>query len=281
MLTYEQLETRLADWAQTQPAVRSVIVIGSRARGDADRWSDLDVMIFLTDRERYAADPVWLHSFGDVWLTFRELMGEGDPEWFALYDGGIKLDASLIDVRPDDDALDLESLLARHRYKGVFARGVRVLYDRNAPPRLIAPQPVASPAPPTAEAFEANVSELLLEALTTAKFIGRGDFWRAQRWLAEFVRSRLLSLIEWHAYGRDIWYRGRFMERWADPRVLAALPQTFATFDRASLGRALLATLDLALWLGEEVAARFGFTYPSATHGKIRQLVTEITEEST
>ncbi len=54
-MTYEQLEARLAAWAQTQPAIRAVIVCGSRARGDADRWSDLDAIIFTSERERYAA----------------------------------------------------------------------------------------------------------------------------------------------------------------------------------------------------------------------------------
>jgi aminoglycoside 6-adenylyltransferase len=275
-VTYEELEARLAAWAQAQPDVRAVISIGSRARGDADAWSDLDVMIFSTDRDRRAADPAWLHTFGEVWLTFCELMGDGDPEWFALYDGGIKFDASLMDVPPEDAALDLETLLAKHRYKNVFARGVYVLYDRLSPPRRLASTPVTLPDPPTAQQFDATVSELLLETVTAAKFVARGDYWRAQRWLGEFVRARLLALTEWHAYGRDTWYRGRFMERWADPRILAAVPQTFALYQRESLGAALVATLDLARWVGEETATRFGFTYPLAAHDRVAALVAQI-----
>lgn len=275
-MTYDQLEARLAAWAQAQPDIRAVISIGSRARGDADAWSDLDVMIFSTARDRYAADPAWLYGFGDVWLTFSEPMGEGDTEWFALYDGGIKFDASLMDVPPEDDTLGLEALLAKHRYQNVFARGVYVLYDRLAPPRRLAPKPVTLPAAPTAHQFDSTVSELLLESVTTAKFIARGDFWRAQRWLGEFVRARLLTLVEWQAYGRDTWYRGRFLERWADPRALAALPRTFALYDRDSLGAALLAALDLARDAGGDVAGHFGFAYPSDAHAKVAALAAHI-----
>ncbi len=278
MLTYEQLESRLAQWAQTQPAIRAVIACGSRARGDADRWSDLDVMIFTTDRARCAADPSWLRTFGDVWLTFTEPTAPGDPEWYAVYAGGLKLDATLLDVK--DAALDLESLLAFYPYQGVFGRGLNVLYDRAGVPRRIPPRQFAPPAPPTAEAFDVVVSEFLLEALTSAKFIRRGDFWRAQRWLTEFLRRCLLRMIEWHAYGRDTWYSGRFIEDWADPRVRAALPATFALYERASLSAALSAMLALMRLTGEDVAARFGFVYPAQAHEQIRNLVEQIVVET-
>jgi predicted nucleotidyltransferase len=45
---YEKLLTRLVKWAQTEDNIRTVIVVGSRARVDdhpADEWSDMDVGI--------------------------------------------------------------------------------------------------------------------------------------------------------------------------------------------------------------------------------------------
>ncbi len=51
-------------------------------------------------------------------------------------------------------------------------------------------------------------------------------------------------MTRWHAQaaGRDTWYGGRFMDEWADPRALAALPQVFPGFERESLQTSLLAT---------------------------------------
>lgn len=276
-MSYEELEARLAAWAQTQPAVRAVIVCGSRARGDADQWSDLDAILFTTDRQRYAADSSWLKSFGDLVLAYLEPTDPGDAEWYALYDGGLKLDAVLLQV--EDASLDLEALLTLYPYQGVFARGIHVLFDRRGAPRRIPPKPIPLPAPPTAAEFESVVHGFLLAAATTAKFVARGDYWRAQHWFAADLRPHLLKLIQWHAHGRDTWYSGRFIDQWADERIVAALPQAFALYERESLSQALRSLLDLFRTRGDETAARFGFTYPAATHAKVAALVEAILAE--
>lgn len=278
MLTYEQLETRLAQWAATEASVRAVIAVGSRARGDADRWSDLDVLLLTSARERFTASPAWLGMFGDLWLTYLEATDLGDAEWYAVYAGGLKLDITLLDVRAE--ALDLEALLALYPYQGAFGRGTRVLYDRHGAPRQLPPKAPRLVVPPSAAEFDHAVSGLLLAALTTAKFVARGDYYRAQHWFARDLHVHLLTLTEWQAQGRDTWYSGRFMTQWADPRVLAALPATFPLLERASLSRALGAILDLARWLGEDVAARCGCAYPAPTHARIAAQVAQILAET-
>src|SRR3954471_12695422 len=101
-MTYDELENRIAEWAATQPSIRALVVIGSRARGTADGWSDLDMVLFSTELDRYAADSDWLKPFGDLWLVYREMTSEGDPEWYALYDEvGLKLDLLLQQVDAD------------------------------------------------------------------------------------------------------------------------------------------------------------------------------------
>src|SRR5450432_3263051 len=88
----------------------------------SDRGPDLDLVLFTTERDKYASDPTWLYLFGDLWLVYLETTGSGDPEWFALYDeAGLKLDLLLQQVEPNTP--DLENLLAQHPFKGVFSRG--------------------------------------------------------------------------------------------------------------------------------------------------------------
>lgn len=272
-MTYEQLEADIAAWAAAQSDIRAVIAVGSRARGDADRWSDLDLLLFTHDRARYST-PEWLNLFGDVLLTYLDEAAPGDPEWFVIYSGGLKLDVVLLHT--DDHSSDLESLMRRDPYQAVFARGVKVLFDRSGSACFLPPQAGAFPAPPSAAAFDKAVSQFLVESVTTAKFIARGDFWRAQWWFAHDLRPILLKLLEWHAHERDTWYNGRFINVWADPRALAALPQTFATCERESLCTALQTMLRLCQLLGEETAARSNFTYPTAAHRKIIDLIDEI-----
>jgi hypothetical protein len=43
-------------------------------------------------------------------------------------------------------------------------------------------------------------------------------------------------MLEWHAHIQkgekyDTWLRGRFVEEWADPRAVAALPATFTHYE--------------------------------------------------
>jgi len=269
-MTYEALQAHLAAWAGTQPAIRAIIVVGSQARGDADQWSDLDLVLLTADRARYLK-PDWLSTLGNVWLTYLDKTGPGDPEWYAIYEDGLKVDVVILPV--SDPALNLELLLSRYPYQAVFARGVRVLFDQQGQPRSLPTQAVSLPVPPSAADFDHLVSGFLVEAVTMAKFALRGDFWRSQHWLADELRPRLLTLMAWHAYGRDVWYNGRFMDSWADPRCLAALPQLFAHYDRASLVNALHTLLDLFLLIGEETAVRFRFTYPTETHHKIARYI--------
>ncbi len=153
--------------------------------------------------------------------------------------------------------------------------------DRRASSRPEPPKP--RPAPTAAE-FANVVSGVRLAAATTAKFIARGDFWRAQHWFANDLHPHLLKLIEWQAQaaspGRDTWFSGRFMTEWADQRAVAALPGVFPQFERKSLMAALLALLDLTGWLGAETASGFGFPYSPDVHDEIAALVKTILANS-
>jgi aminoglycoside 6-adenylyltransferase len=279
-VSYEELEARLAAWASAQSDIRAVVVTGSRARGDADAWSDLDAVILATasGREHLLSDAGWLGSFGEVWAAYLEASGGRDPTWFVVYAGGLKLDAMLLAVRDEDAALELETLLALYPYDDAFGRNVRVLYDAKDAPRLIPAKPRPAAAPPSAAAFEQTVSGFLMAAVATAKFIARGDYWRAQSWIAADLRPHLLAMARLHAivsgegHG-DLWYGGRFMEQWADERFLAALPQMFPRLERDSLQASLRSMLDVMRTLGTETAARFGLRYPAETHDQIAAII--------
>jgi aminoglycoside 6-adenylyltransferase len=74
-------------------------------------------------------------------------------------------------------------------------------------------------------------------------------------------------MIEWHAraaHGWDYgtWHDGRFLERWAEPRVLKGLPAVFAHYDEDDIRRGLLATMDLFRWLAQETAEQLRYPFP-------------------
>ena len=72
-MSHDELEARIAAWAESHPDVRAILVVGSRARRDspADEWSDLDLMVFATHYEEYLANDSWLDDIGPTWLCLR------------------------------------------------------------------------------------------------------------------------------------------------------------------------------------------------------------------
>jgi aminoglycoside 6-adenylyltransferase len=264
---YQQLELRLVDWAQTQSAIKAIIVVGSRARSvhSADEWSDLDLVIFANDATPYLSDPAWLNTFGIVIAADSQSFGKHDREWIALYADGSKLDAAFLSIDLVA-APTLQHMLDAFPYPTVLHRGVRVLVDKTGTStELRLPQVNSAPLPDQTE-FEALIKRMLLGAIKTAKFIRRADLWRAKQLCDGELKQHVLTLLEWHAAAqpdqRDIWYEGRFLAEWADREALVELPATFATYQKADLTRALFATLDLFRRLARDIARRLDYAYP-------------------
>jgi aminoglycoside 6-adenylyltransferase len=93
------------------------------------------------------------------------------------------------------------------------------------------------------------------------------------------MKGRLVTLVGWHARtldpAADTWHGGRFLERWADPGVLAALEKAYAHYDLRDVARALWETVDLWQGLEEETARRLGLEL-DLDHADLRRRVAEV-----
>lgn len=267
---YDELTERFVEWARTRPDVRAAIVVGSRARNDrsADEWSDLDIVMFVTDPEPYLTSADWLKTMGDVQITFVEPTAGVERERRALFDGGLDVDFAVI------PCTKLE-LMIEHgippRVAEVVRRGMRVLLDRDGLVAGLAPsdtEPTAQVSPGPQEFLEA-VNDFWYHAVLTAKKLKRGELWYAKACADSYMKRLLLKMIEWHARAInvkqcDIWHDGRFMEQWADPRVMEGLRGAFAHYDWEDTRCALLVTMQLFRWLAKETAECLAYPYPTS-----------------
>jgi aminoglycoside 6-adenylyltransferase len=273
---YLQLERNFCDWAGGQPAIQSAVVVGSRAGTQAGAWSDLDVLVFTSAPGHYAANANWLSELGSLWLAVPGRTGHGDPEWRALYAGGLKADFVLTRA---DGVSALNSLLDTSAYRLVFEAGLRPLFDKNAPGSLPAVDEFVLPRSSgrsrddgdlPAAIYQALMDAALLDATQTARLLRRGELWRAKQHCDCDLKQHLLSMLVWKvrldgdsvSTARD---DGRHMESWVDPVTAAALPATFAAYSADDVWRALFATLDLFLDLARQTARLGGYAYPGAT----------------
>ncbi|HEY7834654.1 MAG TPA: aminoglycoside 6-adenylyltransferase [Ktedonobacterales bacterium] len=281
---YEALIARMAAWAADEPDIRAALIVGSRARSErpADVWSDLDLVFFARDPERYLRQTEWIAGFGEVWLTFLEpTAAGGGTERRVLYAGGLDVDFSVFPLAAvaalSDDA----------EARGVLARGVRVVLDKDglAAQLTAGHPPPAPPRLPAAATIEHDAQDFWYHALWTAKKLRRGELWTAKMCCDGHLKWLLLRLLEWHARATahattsapaDTWHAGRFADAWADPRALAALRGAFARYDSDDIWRALAATMDLYRWLALELAERVSYAYPAEADRQVTALIHEL-----
>ncbi len=284
---WDEIERRITAWAETQPGIRAVVVIGSRVRQDhpADELSDLDLILFAEDFGPYLASRDWLDTFGEVCVWIQEWITTSTnatpcPEFLVVYEGGRKLDFAFFPVD------ELRRMVEEHALANVYLRGYRALVDKDGLAARLpsAPSTLPPAEKPSAEAFAALNRQFWYAALQVARTIRRGDLWRSQR-RDYTLKEHLLTMIEWHArarYGldRDTWHSGRFMREWADPPVWEALYVAFGHFDAEDSARALRATLVLFRRLASETAQSWGYVYPARLDEQITALVDTLVGEA-
>jgi aminoglycoside 6-adenylyltransferase len=257
----------LHDYQRPSKAERPSTTFHS-AQGDplpaADEWSDLDLIFFTTAIQAYAGSGAWLEQFGECWLSWLDNTGQGYPEWFAIYAGGLKLDIALVS-HPADIQESSADLLEGFAHRDVLFRGVHIMLDRTdftgeLPIYLYTGQT----SPPTDEEFKHLTGRFWINAVKAAKFIQRGEAWRAKQAVDGELKEYLLRLLEWHARcvyrpRQNTWYDGRLIDHWADPRSLEVLPAAFADYELIDMQRALLANIDLYSWLAAELGDALGY----------------------
>ena len=251
-------------WAEEQVDVRAVVLLGSQARVDvpADELSDVDIVLFVDEPERYLRDDAWLRHFGEPLLTFVEPTAVGGfEERRVLFRDGLEVDFSV-----------LPAVTAREtppEANVVLARGFKMLYGETSPPTEASP---IESAPPAQEQLDQLSNDFWYHLLWAAKKLRRGELLLAKQACDGYLTGLLVELARWRALGTDTWHGLRFFERWAGDDVVEALGPTFATYESDDIARALRATGELFAKLEDDVAGRFMLAPPVDREEVFRRL---------
>jgi len=278
---YASIIERFVEWAVNEPAVRAAMIVGSQARSTmpADAWSDLDLVVFHTDPAELLASTQWFRGFGPVLFSVVEATAVGgSEERRVLFKGGRDVDFA---VFPSAAAP-----LLTHAPEGerVLSRGYEILVDKDgelgrgtAHLRDRAPEPAILPTPQEAEAC---VGDFWYHVLWAAKKLRRGELWAAKMGCDGYLKRLLARMIGWTTVAQrgdevDVWFDGRFIDRWADPGLLARLPASFGRYDHADLARALRETGRIFSDEAHELARRIDWRYPDEAESAVKALVSE------
>ncbi len=281
MATPRSMDALLDDfvsWAETQADIRAAAIVGSRARTDrpADAWSDLDLVVIVTDPHLYLSTIDWITHIAVPHLTFLEPTAVGNlTERRVLFDGARDVDFIFVPTTVVRDVLrqGLDDAVAL-----LFQRGVNLLFDKDDDFRtLLSAVPLHSVQQntrPSEAVFTELINDYLYHVLWCAKKLYRGERWFATLACDGDLKHRLLRMMEWHAqvqhqWQLDTWHNGRFLEHWTAPEILDALPRTFATYDTQDVQRALREDLHLFHHLAVSVARDLHYPYPDEAHAYV------------
>ncbi|MGH7474966.1 MAG: aminoglycoside 6-adenylyltransferase [Longimicrobiales bacterium] len=274
---------RLVRWAERQETVRAVLLTGSRSseKASLDRFSDYDVILYVTDLERFLR-PEWLTTFGSVLVRYEERGQEpgGLPYamQLALYEDGSKIDFSITCI----EALKRVSLATALPEE--LDLGCEVLLDKDG---LSAGLPSPSYrayviTKPTEPEFLAVVEEFFWETTYVAKNLWRDELLPAKYSLEVVLKLGLLRrMLEWRvAMGRDWSVRfgvlGRGLKRQLDERTWAELESTFVGADAAENWAALFRALQLFRRIARELAVGLCYAYPEALDVRVTRYLEEV-----
>lgn len=270
MRPHEQwLADRIVPWALAAPHVRAIAELGSRTHQEpADEWADMDLLVLVTDETAILDDDRWIEEIGPHWIAVRHPGPFPDvPVRQVLFEGA--LDFDVIPMRAGTLAERVQSPYIAELIGGGF---VPIVDKDGELAALALPEPVDPPAAAdiARSEFDFVVSDFLFQTVWAAKHLRRGELWAAKDDVDGYMKADLVRMFEWHTMvtrpGTPIRGGGRYLERWADARFIAAAPRVFAAYEASSVASALLEMIDVFALAAHETAVGLGFPYPSSRH---------------
>ena len=274
------VEGMLVEWAEREPGVGAMLLIGSRAspQGARDAYSDHDVVLFLEPGNRLAARDDWIARFGRPLIVFRETTehrGEPVPTRLVQYRGGHRIDFTLSRMEL------LRRIAEQEILPDWLAAGYRVLLDRDGvADRLPPPSALAYvPRPPSEPEYHGVVNEFWWESLYVAKYVRRGELLPARYSLESVLRYRcLVPMLEWYVqidrrWEQSVGVRGSGLRWLLAPEEREILDATYAGDTLRSHEHALDAMIDLFVRGARAVGRDLGYVYPAAADRETRELL--------
>lgn len=118
----EELLEKATLWAQTEPAVMALVLVGSWARGVNRPDSDIDLVILTDEKEKFLENPGCFADFAPVYRENVEYYGRC-TSLRVFYENGPEVEFGFVDSKWADLPLDEGT-------QRVLSGGYRVLVDK-------------------------------------------------------------------------------------------------------------------------------------------------------
>lgn len=253
----------LIDTAQSDVAIRAVILEGSRAIPEAgkDPFQDYDVIYGVKEIKAYRNNPEWIKSFGDLMiLQLPDLMGDEKPLDYKF---------TYLMQFLDGNRIDLTLYLISHLKEHGLASERIILLDKDNLFDSVSPPGNADylPRKPSEKEFLDCTNEFWWVATYVAKGLWRRDLGYARTHLEEILRTEVMKMMNWY-YGTKTEFKkrpgkyGKNFRTDIEPEFCDLLELTYRNSSVEEVWQALFNLCSLFRKTGILVAEHFHFHYP-------------------
>ena len=260
---------KLTSWGRNDAAVRAMILTSSRARGDGgvDVLSDYDLVLAVTDWERFENEDAWVADYGRVmvrWGDQSTLCGLRTIFRGVLYEDYVKVDYSVWPVEL------LERISGEARLPDCLDVGYRVLLDKDERCSRWKPASYIAhiPARPTEAEYRAVVEEFWWEATYVARSLQRDDLVFAKFSLDYVMKLEVMRrMLEWRIEMEHDWrvrpgVHGRGLKRLLPADIWEPWSRTYVAAEVEENWVALFGTAEVFRRVAGEVGDALGYPYP-------------------
>jgi hypothetical protein len=288
VMTPQEFEARIIDWARRQSGVEALVLAGSRAHGGVvDEFADWDFHLISTRPTQYQCTD-WLSEIAPLWCANAELTPRGVIKVSAIFEGGHEVDFIPLAswkmkmvywaMRHPEWVKWMPTLLHRGIIETrafLLGSGYRVVIGRNGwEKRLTALNAHWNGLQMTTEEFTTHAAAFWQKAIWLAKKIARPEPRSAMHWLHKLITDHVYALLaeEARLAGRSSRPEARKAEQWLDAKRLTQTAVETGT-DQRVLARALLGQITLFEEVCRSVAGSRGWEAPdySAVAAWLRQ----------
>jgi aminoglycoside 6-adenylyltransferase len=244
----------------------------SRARATPgavlDHFSDVDIILAVTDITPLFQNRGWLSDFGEVLVVYRDPIGVDLGferfRYVTQYADGSKIDFTLWPAELVRRVTQEPKLLEE------LDVGYRVLVDKDhltdglQPPRYRA----HIPTPPSRERFLELIEDFFHESTYVVKNLSRDELLPLKFSLDHVMKQGSLRImLEWrmeidHQWGVKPGVAGKGLKKLLPPERWAELERTYVGPGLEDNWAALFATITLFRKVSHEVPAHLGYEYP-------------------
>ncbi|HNT76187.1 MAG TPA: aminoglycoside 6-adenylyltransferase [Anaerolineae bacterium] len=283
---YTETIAQLKTWAQQDPTIHGVLILGSQVRKEltGDEWSDLDILLFADDPQTLLQSDVWLAFLGEVVCLVVE---ETPLAWLhltwsvkrVLFADNRTVDFSMMPYDRLDDVLALNA--------EVHVNGYQVVYDDH--PDALAAKIEATlatlkevpPRIPAEAELRRTIHSLLFQLVFACKKIKRDELWVAVSCINQPINALLLQLIEFYTASvaktsQRIRYEGRFLEQRIPSDLAVWLPRCFAQYEAHDAIQTAYHLLDFTRYLAQGICAANHYSFDARLFDQVGVLFTEL-----